>query len=88
MSRNKYAAWINANPLRKWRLEQGLSMMAVASILGAGMSTVQTWETGAHWPKPDSFAKIGGLIGDENIEESWKKWMDDQPAWVDIKKPK
>lgn len=82
MARNKYETWINENPLRKWRLEQGLSIMAVASMLGAGMSTVQTWESGAHWPKADSFDKIGGLIGDDNIEENWKTWTENRPTFT------
>lgn len=81
MARNQYEAWINENPLRKWRLEQKLSIMAVASMLGAGMSTIQTWESGAHWPNPESFDKIGSLIGDEEIEVNWKAWTDNRPTW-------
>lgn len=86
MSRNRYEAWIEANPLRKWRKEQKLAIMAVAGMLSVGFSTVQTWETGAHWPKPDSFEKIGRLLEDDNIEETWKAWLDKKPEWVVNKK--
>lgn len=85
MAHTAYKTWIDENPLRKWRLENDLSIMAVASMLGAGMSTVQTWENGAHWPKPESFEKIGGLIGDPNIEESWQAWLDSRPSWNSTK---
>jgi len=82
MSKDNLKKWIEGNPLRKYRKEQGLSIMAIASMLGVGMSTVQTWESGAHWPKEENFDHMSSLMGKTNVEQSWSKWLKSRPGWT------
>lgn len=79
---NDMKKWIEANPLRKFRKEHGLSMMNLASMIGAGMSTIQTWESGAHLPKPESFEAMARVTGKENIEQLWAQWLKQKPTWT------
>lgn len=72
--------WIEENPLRKYRKEQGLAIMTMASLLGVGMSTIQTWESGAHMPRPESFAAIARVTGMENVRELWDEWLSKKPT--------
>lgn len=74
--------WIEENPLRKFRKKHGLSMMNLASLVGAGMSTIQTWESGAHLPKPESFEAMAKVTGIDNIEQLWVQWLKQKPTFT------
>jgi DNA-binding transcriptional regulator YiaG len=82
MSKETLKSWIEANPLRKFRKEQGLSIMAIANMLGVGMSTIQTWESGAHWPKDENFDRMSAIMQKTNLEQSWSKWLQSRPVWT------
>jgi len=70
--------WIERNPLRKYRKEHKMTIMGTAAILGCNFMSVQLWETGANYPR-QYLDKIGKLIGDPNIEETWEKWYSERP---------
>lgn len=71
--------WVSTNPLRIYRGKEGLSLMDISIMIGVSNSTVQTWETGAHYPTDSNLEVIGDLIGDNDIEETWSDWFDKRP---------
>jgi DNA-binding transcriptional regulator YiaG len=71
-------AWHEKNPLRKWRRENDMPIMATASQLRVSMTIVQLWENGVHVPSPENMAKIVGLIG-PTAERRWKTWLKARP---------
>ncbi len=79
---NDLKAWMEENPLRKFRSKNKLSIMKAASLIGVGMSTIQTWECGAHLPKPESFEAMANVTGIENIEQLWMEWLNRKPSFT------
>lgn len=72
--------WVEANPLRRFRKENGITMMQAASMMGVGMSSVQLWEKGAQRPGEESLKKIGTLVRDPKISETWQQWYAARPG--------
>lgn len=74
--------WIARNPLRAWRHRYGLSMMDGAVALGIGLSSVQSWEAGAHFPTDESMQTIAGVIGEDpdRLARKWRSWYEARPT--------
>ncbi len=73
-------AWLEDNPLRKWREKQppeGWNRSVLARQLGVSHTAVAAWETGKRLPVVDSFAKIEELTGISAKE--WMAWYDRNP---------
>ena len=70
--------WIEQNPLRKWRLKHGHSIMTAAAILGCSTSSIQKWEAGASSPTSVSFDAMEQAIG-RDVRSAWKRWTNQQP---------
>lgn len=75
-------AWIEANPLRRWRLRRGLSQMNVASLIGASAKSVGLWENGAAVPSMPSFTLLATLTGrtPSGLRIGWTEWEKTRPA--------
>jgi len=72
-------AWLEQNPLRKFRKKNKLGLMEIAGLLGVGVSTVQTWEKGVTVPKSEKFKMLANLLNAPDIEETWFKWLENKP---------
>lgn len=68
------------NPLRAWRHQQRklLSMRRLAAQLGVSSVSVFDWETGNTTPRPENFAKIAALMGQDPgaLRRSWDRWLE------------
>jgi DNA-binding XRE family transcriptional regulator len=73
-------AWIEDNPLRKFRRTAGATFMLVASALEVSTFTIQNWESGAAEPSAEAMAKIGALLSDDNICATWSEWLGRKPC--------
>lgn len=77
-----YRAWVEQNPLRRWRKERKLPLMAVATGVGVNLFTVQTWEHGANRPRPVNFEKMAEFMGVpvEELQAQWDAWEGRRPG--------
>ena len=73
------SAWIEKNPLRKWRKSKGLSLMDTCATLECGISTVQAWEAGARIPTDEWFAKLASATNGATPAAGWKRWYNRRP---------
>lgn len=76
-----HAAWIETNPLRRWRTEQRLSMMRAGALMGASISSVSHWEMGSRIPTEESFGKLAKLMGVKasKLVADWNAWIGARP---------
>lgn len=74
--------WIEKNPLRKYRTEQGIKQFHVAAKIGVGINTIRNWETGANDPRGENWQKISWLLGVDDAKKLWKEWRDEFPDKV------
>ena len=60
-NRNKltFKEWHATNPLRAWRLTNGVTQGTVALTLGVSQTSVRLWEFGQMRPTKDHVAGIG-----------------------------
>lgn len=74
-------AWIERNPLRRWRHRNEFSLMDAAAILQVGFTTVQLWESGAREPGDDNMEKIAVQLQTDadRVRRSWRRWRAQQP---------
>ncbi len=74
-------AWLEENPLRRWRLSQppeGWNRSVLARQLGVSHTAVGSWETGKRLPLIDAFAKIEELTGIS--AKVWMEWYNQRPS--------
>jgi ribosome-binding protein aMBF1 (putative translation factor) len=74
-------AWLNENPLRRWRLCQapeGWKRSVLARQMGVSHTAVGSWETGKRLPVVDTFAKIEKLTGITATQ--WMDWYNSKPT--------
>jgi transcriptional regulator with XRE-family HTH domain len=72
------AEWQEANPLRKWREERGVSRRNAAVRLDIHTVTAMAWERGKSYPVAGNMAKLARLLGDD-VEARWTKWWELRP---------
>jgi transcriptional regulator with XRE-family HTH domain len=75
------AAWLEKNPLRRWRLRQppeGWKRSVLARQLGVSHTAVGLWETGKRLPLVVTFARIQELTGITTKE--WMEWFNQKPS--------
>lgn len=73
-------AWLEDNPLRRWRLSQppeGWNRSVLARQLGVSHTAVSSWETGKRLPGVDAVAKIESLAGITATQ--WMAWFECKP---------
>lgn len=80
--RDRQRAWYGENPLRVWRARLGVSMMGAATLLGVGMSAVQSWEQGVHQPSEESIALLATTMGVKptTLSRKWRRWYANRPT--------
>jgi len=81
-NRNKltFKEWHATNPLRAWRLTNGVTQGTVALTLGVSQTSVRLWEFGQMRPTKDHVAGIGKVIGNDDIAADWNKWYGQRPV--------
>jgi ribosome-binding protein aMBF1 (putative translation factor) len=73
-------AWLDENPLRRWRLSQppeGWNRSVLARQLGVSHTAVNFWEKGERLPVVKSVAKIESLTGITATQ--WMEWFERKP---------
>lgn len=74
------AAWVDRNPLRRFRLNHKptkITIAQTAAALGVSMFTVQKWEQGT-MPDADKWEKLEKLLG-KGVKQEWIKWQGQRP---------
>lgn len=66
--------WIEANPLRRWRAENGAPQTEIALLVGVTEDTVRHWEHGRRYPSPESMAALTRVTGEEHLPTAWSAW--------------
>lgn len=82
--RSAYAAWVEENPLRVWRLEQDprLPVPDAAFLLKVSLNMVTHWEKGIHKPRAarmEPGAPLAQYLGDD-IAARWDAWWEARPG--------
>lgn len=74
--------WVARNPLRKWRADNGMSIMATAARANVSMSAIQQWESGATTPTETKMGQLAVLLDAEpdKLARTWQRWLDKLPA--------
>lgn len=62
------------NPLRAWRLEQGLSQNQAALMFGVNLRSFRRWESGESFPPPSVMANIQAVVGHPLFYAVWFLW--------------
>lgn len=80
--KEKIKAWIETNPLRRWRKREGLAMMDVASSLDIAFSSIQQHEQGGYVPNSSTMGKYAGAmkLSPEKLEQEWLAWYNKRPS--------
>lgn len=71
--------WMARNPLRAWRKENGVSQFSAASMIDVSAFTIQQWEHGAAYPKPDSVARMQRVTEIPALARQWAEWYSANP---------
>lgn len=58
-----YNEWLDSNPIRAWRKQNGVSVHRFAAEVGVSPTAVNSWERGAFMPQTESLIKIARLLG-------------------------
>ncbi len=76
-----HEAWVEQNPLRKWRKKAGLTQCAVACAIGRSTQGVRNHEYGSYFPTPESVEAIAKLmeVTAVTLQRRWDRWMKGRP---------
>jgi transcriptional regulator with XRE-family HTH domain len=78
----KQSVWQSANPLRKYRVANGITQSQAASLLGVTTTTIQHWEAGNFQPDDSNLQKIGVFMRTPDIDRLWGDWLSTRPRLV------
>lgn len=84
-----YDEWVEQNPLRIWRLANGVSQFSAAVSLGVTPNAVSGYEHGRMQPRTEVLTRIGRLVRPDlavplaqarhDIKIAWRAWRDQEP---------
>jgi DNA-binding transcriptional regulator YiaG len=77
--KGEWEAWIDKNPLRKWRSAEEMTMAEAAVRIGKSLVTLRNWETGATIPTDDSMETLKKVTSNKKLEEEWTSWSTSRP---------
>ena len=74
--KDRITAWEARNPLRMWRVEQGLSRGGVAAFVDSSTNSVINWERGGSIPDKTKMALIAKEMGidPQVLRGLWMTW--------------
>ena len=72
------APWRERNPLRRWRLTEGLTVADAAIMVGVSSNTLTKWEAGGGTPAPERMARIASVTRNKRIGQEWNTWQTEQ----------
>ena len=78
-SKERQLAWINSNPLRKWRTTNKKTLSEVAPSLKLGYHRVHEIETGKGLPSKYQFQLLTALIHID-AKAAWSRWLKKRPT--------
>jgi len=75
-------AWRDANPLRRWRAKNKVSLSQAAMLMGVSKTTVCGWENGEYRPGWESTYSIANAMGmrEHRLRSLWMKWLAEKAA--------
>jgi transcriptional regulator with XRE-family HTH domain len=71
--------WVEENPLRLWRKEGKRSLMRTAMYLDVSSLTIQQWENGSAFPKPENMEKLIRTLSQDDLPDKWAAWYATRP---------
>lgn len=80
VDRDGWDAWVDSNPLRRWRKshQPPISIMEASARVGVSMTAVVLWEKGSATPGEINMAALTALIG-KNAPADWDAWTASKP---------
>ncbi len=80
----RFQEWVDRNPLRIARQEDGLTVLALAALLGVHSSTLKNWENSAHFPDDDNMLAIARYldVSPSEARELWAAWIKSRPRFT------
>jgi DNA-binding transcriptional regulator YiaG len=78
--------WIAENPLRVKRESIGASKDHAAVLMGVAVSSIKTWEVGAHFPREAAMERIASFL-EVSVDEArglWEKWWNNRPGQSEL----
>lgn len=74
-------AWVQRNPLRRWREANDYTMADAAGKMGVAFTSVQLWETGGRLPSDDGIDRIAALMSEpaDKVRAAFQRWHKRQP---------
>jgi DNA-binding XRE family transcriptional regulator len=73
--------WLTKNPLRQWRVDNGLFQKDLGASIGVGYHTIFRWESGMSSPNDAQMKELVQLTKDKNLQEKYEKWQLDRPKF-------
>lgn len=79
-------AWIDENPIRRKRAKIRASKENAAVFMGVALSSLKSWEVGAHRPTPPSMKRIALFleVSEEEAQRIWDEWWEKRPGRSEI----
>jgi transcriptional regulator with XRE-family HTH domain len=79
-------SWMEENPLRKKREEVKASKDHAAVLMGISVSTIKTWESGAHMPSQPSMKRIARFLElpVSGSRALWDAWWNSRPGQSEL----
>ena len=75
------AEWRNANPLRVYRTERGMSQFRAAEHLDVHPQSIQNWEFGRSTPSLAYMRVIAQMmvVTRDTLDARWSRWLERKP---------
>jgi transcriptional regulator with XRE-family HTH domain len=74
----EYREWIDANPLRRWRADQNMTLAEAGVLFQVSSNTILRWEQGAMQPELDRMATMQLIIKGSFLTD-WRTWWNERP---------
>lgn len=78
--RTAVKSWLQANPLRQWRVSNKYTLRDIGAAIGTGYHTIYRWESGMAFPGEKQFEALSELTESKNLQKEFREWKQQQPV--------
>ncbi len=82
--KKQHRAWVNANPVRVKRQEDGLTLNELATAMSVHPCTLRFWENGTSEPNNENLETVARYleVSSEEVRQMWQDWIDARPRVI------